>query len=100
MAARLAPYLRYYASQRPTDDHGVQPVVLVVFDDELAAHHFLRIAHGEIASARVALPLRVSHRALLEREGPLGPAWRAPHSPLQPTRLLEDGGAGWAEDPS
>ena len=25
MAARLAPYLRYYASHRPTDDHGVRP---------------------------------------------------------------------------
>ncbi len=80
MAARLAPYLRYYASQRPTDDHGVQPVVLVVFDDELPAHHFLRIARREIARARVDLPLRVSHRTLLEREGPLGAAWRSPGS--------------------
>ena len=76
MAARLAPYLRYYASQRPTDDHGVRPAVLVVFEDDLAAHHFLRVARGEIARARVDLQLRVSHRALLEREGPLGNAWR------------------------
>ena len=76
MAARLAPYLRYYRSQRPTDDHGLRPHVLVVFDDELAADHFLRIARREVARARVALPLRVSHRALLEREGPLGAAWR------------------------
>ena len=37
MAARLAPYLRYYSSHRPTDDHGAQPAVLVVFDDDLAA---------------------------------------------------------------
>ena len=40
MAARIAPYLRYYSSHRPTDDHGVRPAVLVVFDDDLAATHF------------------------------------------------------------
>ena len=78
MAARLAPYLRYYASQRPTDDHGVRPHVLVVFDDELAATHFLRVAHGRMQRPRVEIPLLVSHRALLDREGPLGTAWRMP----------------------
>ena len=36
MAARVGPYLRYYASPRPTDDHGAQPLVLVVFDDGIA----------------------------------------------------------------
>ena len=77
MAARLAPYLRYYASQRPTDDHGLRPDVLVVFEDELAADHFLRVARREMKRARVDLPLRVSHRALLDREGPLGGAWRS-----------------------
>ena len=78
MAARLAPYLRYYASQRPTDDHGVRPTVLVVFEDDIAADHFLRVARKEIVRARIELPLRVSHRALIEREGPLGHAWRSP----------------------
>ena len=77
MAARLAPYLRYYASQRPVDDHGVRPTVLVVFDDELAAHHFLRVARRAMERARVEVPLRVSHRAALEREGPLADAWRS-----------------------
>jgi len=81
MAARLAPYLRYYASQRPTDDHGFRPDVLVVFEDELAADHFLRVARSEMKRARVDLPLRVSQRALLDREGPLGPAWRSPGDP-------------------
>ena len=77
MADRLAPYLRYYASQRPTDDHGVRPTVLVVFDDELAAHHFLRVARGQMERARVEAPLRVSHRKALQREGPLGNVWRS-----------------------
>ncbi len=75
MAARLAPYLRYYASRRPTDDHGAQPAVLVVFDDELAANHFLRVVREEMGRARVEVPLWVSHRRLLEREGPLGRTW-------------------------
>ena len=75
MAARLAPYLRYYASRRPTDDHGAQPAVLVVFDDELAATHFLRVAREEVGRARVEVPLWVSHGRLLEREGALGRAW-------------------------
>ncbi len=77
MASRLAPYLRYYATPRPTDDHGLRPDVLVVFEDELAAHHFLGVARGELRRAGVDLPLRVSHRALIEREGPLGSGWAA-----------------------
>ena len=80
MAQRLAPYLRYYATPRPLDDHGVQPAVLVVFDDDLAATHFLRLAEKEMARERVEVPLLVSHRELLWREGPLGRAWRSPGS--------------------
>ena len=76
MADRLAPYLRYYSTHRPTDDHGAQPAVLVVFDDDLAATHFLRVAREEMDRAGVGVPLRVSHRSLLERVGPLGRAWR------------------------
>ena len=78
MAARLAPYLRYYASQRPTDDHGVRPAVLVVLRDGIAAHHFLRVARRELDRFRVTLPLWVSHEALMEEEGPLGGGWRSP----------------------
>ncbi len=84
MAARLAPYLRYYSSHRPTDDHGSRPLVLVVFHDDLAATHFLRIAGEETKRAGVDLPLLVSHREMVEREGPLGRAWFAPGA-VEPT---------------
>lgn len=78
MAARIAPYLRYYASRRPLDDHGVVPLVLVVFDDEIAASHFLRVADDEMRRAGVKLPLWVSPKGVLERLGPTGNAWQAP----------------------
>ena len=76
MAERIAPYLRYYSSHRPTDDHGVQPSVLVIFEDEIAQTHFLRVAGEEMERIGVNVPLWVSHRSLLERVGPLGRAWR------------------------
>ena len=75
MAARVAPYLRYYSSPRPTDDHGAQPLVLVVFDDDIALTHFLQVAAREMERARVRVPLLASHRALVESAGPLGRAW-------------------------
>ncbi len=75
MASRLAPYLRYYSSTRPVDDHGAVPSVLLVFDEELAAGQFLRVAREEMGRAGVDFPLRVSHRSALERVGPLGQAW-------------------------
>ena len=75
MAARIAPYLRYYASHRPTDDHGHQPLVLVVFDDAIALTHFLEVAGREMERARVRVPLLASHRELVENVGPLGRAW-------------------------
>ena len=76
MADRIAPYLRYYSSHRPTDDHGSRSIVLVVFEDEIAQTHFLRVARDEMERTGVRVPLRVSHRSLLERMGPLGRAWR------------------------
>ena len=78
MAARIAPYLRYFSSRRPVDDHGAQPLVLVVFDDALSAAHFLRVARREMARSRVRVPLRVSDRETLDAVGPLGQAWLAP----------------------
>ena len=88
MSERLAPYLRYYSSHRPTDDHGAQPVVLVVFHAELTATHFLRVAGEGMDRARVEVPLLVSHRELVEREGPLGWAWLVPDGGWKPVRPL------------
>lgn len=76
MADRLAPYLRYYSTHRPLDDHGARPTLLVVFDDELASIHFLNMAGEEMTRDGVTVPLLVSYKGLLERVGPLGRAWR------------------------
>ena len=88
MAQRLAPYLRYYSSHRPADDHGRRPLVLVVFDDPVAPAHFLEVARREMARVRVPLPLLASHRELVEREGPLGAVWLAPDGDFQPVGPL------------
>ena len=77
MAAKLAPYLRYYSSRRPLEDHGAIPLILVAFEDELAPDHFLSVARDETNGAGCELPLFVSARGLLRRYGPLGPAWRS-----------------------
>ena len=87
MSERLAPYLRYYSSHRPTDDHGVRPAVLVVFDDEIAQTHFLRVAREEMRAERVTVPLWVSHGEAVEALGPLGRAWRSPADPQSPQAL-------------
>ena len=76
MRDRLAPYLRYFSTRRPLEDHGVIPNVLVVFEDELAADHFLNVARNQLARARIDLPLLVSHEADVSRCGPLAPIWR------------------------
>ena len=88
MAQRLAPYLRYYSSPRPADDHGHRPLVLVVFDDPVAPAHFLEVARREMLRVRVPLPLLASHRELVEREGPLGAAWTMPNGDFRPVEPL------------
>ncbi len=87
MSARLAPYLRYYSTRRPLDDHGVTPIVLVVFDDDLAATHFLRVARGEMERSGVEVLLWVSNKAAMERLGPLGRGWQSPDRGV-PTYIL------------
>ena len=78
MSERLAPYLRYYSSHRPVDDHGTRPSVLVVFDDEIAHTHFLRVAREEMRAEGVTVPLWVSHKEAIDALGPLGRAWHTP----------------------
>ncbi len=87
MAARLAPYLGYSSSNRPLDNHGHRPLVLVVFDDFLAEGNSLGVAREEMERARVNVPLWVSYRELLDKVGPLGRAWRSPEV-LEPTRAF------------
>ena len=88
MSQRLAPYLRYYASHRPTDDHGARPGVLVVLgDDDIAQTHFLRLAREQMQAAGVNVPLWVSHGEAMEQLGPLGRAWRTPYDPYRPRFL-------------
>ena len=76
MASRLAPYLAYFSTRHPTDDHGSMPVLLVVFDDPLAEARFLGVAREQVERSRVEVPLWVSNRELLEELGLLGRAWR------------------------
>ncbi len=87
MSQRLAPYLRYYSSHRPTDDHGARPSVLIVLADDIAETHFLRLAREEMQAARVNVPLWVSHGEAIEQLGPLGRAWRTPPDPYRPRTL-------------
>ena len=61
MEARLAPYLRYYATHRPNDDNGVRPTIFVAFQDDLAATHFWLTARRLPQSKKVQLPLTVVH---------------------------------------
>ena len=88
MRDRLAPYLRYYFTRRPLEDHGLIPSVLVVFEDELSADHFLTFAERERSRGNIDLPLSVSCRSELECDGPLGSAWRSPGSHA-PTTLSQ-----------
>ena len=78
MAARLAPYLRYYSTHHPIDDHGALPSVLIILRDEVAVTQFLRVARKEMDSMGVEVPVSVSHVAALEDLGPLGFVWRRP----------------------
>ena len=87
---RLAPHMRYFATHRPIDDHGVFPTVLVVFEDELAAGRFMRVASRELRRTDVKLPLLVSDMDLVSRLGPLGPAWKST-AEWKPRRILLSG---------
>lgn len=46
MKDRLAPYFRYYSTDRPRDDHGFTPEVLIVVEDEAMATNFRQLVEG------------------------------------------------------
>ena len=75
MAARLAPYLRYYSSKRPLEDHGAVPVLLVVLEQEVIATRFMMVARDEMDRAGVRLPLFVSDSQRVDEAGPLDAVW-------------------------
>ena len=85
---KAGPYLRYFATHRPIDDHGVLPTVLVVFEDELAAARFVLVVSRELSRAGLEPPLLVSDTASVDRLGPPGPAWRraGEWTPVMPCR--------------
>lgn len=56
MRQRLAPYLRYYSTSRPRDDHGASPEVIIVLEDEITAASFRQVAEQEMKRAGVKLP--------------------------------------------
>ena len=59
MRERIAPYLRYYSTKGPLDDHGVEPTVRIVVEDDIIAPHFRRIANEEMARQGVRIPLSI-----------------------------------------
>ena len=87
MARRLAPYLRYYSSKRPVENHGVLPLLLVVYDNHLAADQFLHVARSEQDQTHLNVPLFVSDNDELGRHGPFGRAWQVVHSTYPRTSL-------------
>lgn len=93
MAAKVAPYLRYYATHRPTDDHGAEPLVLVAVEDPLAADHFLRVSRKSQERTDFPVPLWVSDCSTLAERGPLGPAWRSRDCPIAERAFAERSGA-------
>ena len=80
MHDRLAPYLRYYSTRRPLEDHGLIPSVLVVFEGDLSAGHFLAFARAELTRCRVDVPLFVSSQDQVDSSGPLSKSWRTVRS--------------------
>ena len=60
----------------------------MVFDDDIAATHFLTLAEKEMERAGVKVPLWVSHREATLALGPLGRAWLSPGD-WEPARLLD-----------
>ncbi len=77
ISQRLAPYVRYFSSRRPLDDHGEWPAVLVVCVDEIAQSQLLTVARDMFSQTSSDVPLLVTDSRLVEEFGPMGPIWIA-----------------------
>ena len=81
---RLRAYRRYFGSGYPRLDHGGQlPLVLFVFESELAEQGFIHAASG-----LTEVPLASTTTDALDRHGSLGPVWRSPASAAPERRSL------------
>ena len=75
MAARMEPYLRYYAGKTPEEDFAVLPKVLFVLPD---AGHEARFALSQDAAALAQIPLYITNMDILHEKGPYGEIWLRP----------------------
>ena len=71
--AKLRPYLRYYRSGQPEQDHPPFPFTLFVVDGEDVEETYVRTSSG---MRSMTVPVLVSCRPVLERSGILGRSWR------------------------
>ena len=80
MVKRLTPYLRYFDTEGPRLDYGVQPSVMVVLENAGIEARLLDSAEmRELAH----LPILASNFELLSDIGPFGKAWRTISNPAQ-----------------
>ena len=87
MAQRLAPYLRYYASHRPTDDHGVTARRPGGLRPRHPRHPLPGPGgEGDGAGRSESSPVGVQSRRPSTSLGPLGRGWRTPGD-WEPARL-------------
>ena len=54
-----------------TDDNGVRPAVLAVFDGDIAASHCLRVLGNEMVGTKVNVPVQVAYESALKLLRPL-----------------------------
>ena len=67
--AKLRPYLRYYRSGEPEQDHPPFPFTLFVVDGQDVEETYVRTSVG---MRSMTVPVLVSCRPVLERSGILG----------------------------
>ncbi len=89
MTTRNAPYLRYHGTRRPKDDQRAHPLELIKFDGSLAVERLLRAVPEDLGNSRYNLPVHVTGRRTLARDGPVCAVW--------PTAKRDSSGSGFGE---